>query len=128
MSISPEAQAAADNILAIVRKGLVEGGRQAKDPVDAANVAALLREAASCYDGNDIGHGHKCLLRAFEYAQVLRRQGMAGKLPATPATVNQTARIENMMLAMRLANEPTLAAIAEHHEAHQFLDTFADEW
>ena len=128
MAISPEAQEAVDNILAGVRKSLRESGRQAKDQADASNVAALLREAADCYDGNDIGHGRKCLFRAFTYAQVLRRQGMASALPATMAAQNQRARIENLILAMRIAHEPTLEAIEVHYDAVQFLDTFSDEW
>lgn len=128
ISIAPDASPAVKDALTNIQKILERGNRHAADPADASNVATLLREAASFYDVNDIEHGRKCLLRGFEYAQVLRRQGLAKQLPATPSTKAQTARIDNLMLAMRLANEPTLAAIAEHHDTHQFLDTFADEW
>lgn len=100
----------------------------ADNPMEALEVAQLLREAAGFYERNEIDHGRTCLLRGFEHATQLRRKGMLKLLPESPAKAKQSARIDNLMLAMRICNQPTMEAIAVHHDGHTFLDTFADEW
>lgn len=128
--LSPAAQ---DAIKAIQQtldeaRALREATASADDPSHSSDIATLLREAAACYDNNDIAHGRRCLIRAVEYAQALHRKGVLKVVPVgDPGRAPRAVLADKMLHAMRIAHEPMLDALDTHYATNAFLDTFNDK-
>lgn len=124
--VSPAARTALENIKKVLGPPSASDvvTRHAHDPRDALTVAVLLREAAKCYELNDLESGLGPLLRGFEYAMQLRVKCLESLEKDDAQRKAILAQIDNTMRCLAKHDNFTLGQLLMHFEANPFASKF----